>query len=127
MREKLLKLLDNSYAVYSNFPVAAIVVMNDGREFCGVNVENASYGATICAERSAIVSAISAGYKRRDFKELYIMTKSDKVSTCCCICGQVISEMFNEDAKVVCMNEKDEDEYKVRDLCVYPFLDEDLK
>ena len=61
MREKLLKLLDNSYAVYSNFPVAAIVVMNDGREFCGVNVENASYGATICAERSAIVSAISAG------------------------------------------------------------------
>ena len=38
MREKLLKLLDNSYAVYSNFPVAAIVVMNDGREFCGVNV-----------------------------------------------------------------------------------------
>ena len=62
-----------------------------------------------------------------DFKELYIMTKSDKVSTCCFICRQVISEMFNEDAKVVCMNEKDEDEYKVRDLCVYPFLDEDLK
>ena len=127
MREKLLKLLDNIYAVYSNFPVAAIVVMNDGREFCGVNVENASYGATICAERSAIVSAISAGYKRHDFKELYIMTKSVKVSTCCFICRQVISEMFNEDAKVVCMNEKDEDEYKVRDLCVYPFLDEDLK
>ena len=127
MREKLLKLLDNSYAVYSNFPVAAIVVMNDGREFCGVNVENASYGATICAERSAIVSAISEGYKRHYFKELYIMTKNNKLSTCCFICRQVISEMFNEDAKVVCMNEKDEDEYKVRDLCVYPFLDEDLK
>ena len=50
MRDKLLKLLENSYCVYSNFPVAAIAVMNDGKEFAGVNVENASYGATICAE-----------------------------------------------------------------------------
>ena len=127
MEESLKRLLRNSYSPYSNFKVSAICLMKDGKTFGGVNVENASYGATICAERSAIVSAISAGYKRHDFKELYIMTKSDKVSTCCFICRQVISEMFNEDAKVVCMNEKDEDEYKVRDLCVYPFLDEDLK
>ena len=70
MREKLTELLKNSYSPYSKFPVAAIVVMKDGREFSGVNVENASYGATICAERSAIVSAISHGYKKGDFKEL---------------------------------------------------------
>ena len=127
MRDKLLKLLENSYCAYSNFPVAAIAVMNDGKEFCGVNVENASYGATICAERSAIVSAISNGYKRKDFKELYIMTKSNKVSTCCFICRQVISEMFPKDAKVTCMNETNEEVYTVAELCTFPFDDEDLK
>ena len=127
MRDKLLKVLENSYSPYSNFKVAAIVVMNDGKEFSGVNVENASYGATICAERSAIVSAVSNGYKKGDFKELYIMTKSNKVSTCCFICRQVISEFFDKDSKVVCMNENSEEEYKVRDLCTFPFNDEDLK
>lgn len=54
MKEKLVSLLNHSYSPYSHFRVAAIVVMKDGREFNGVNVENASYGATICAERSAI-------------------------------------------------------------------------
>ncbi|MDE5538947.1 MAG: hypothetical protein K2J20_00470 [Bacilli bacterium] len=66
MREKLVKLLDNSYSPYSKFRVACIAVMKDGKEFPGVNVENASYGASICAERSAILSAISNGYKRYD-------------------------------------------------------------
>ena len=68
MQERLKELLKNSYSPYSNFKVAAIVVMKDGKEFNGVNVENASYGAAICAERSAIVSAISAGYRNGDFK-----------------------------------------------------------
>ena len=68
MKEKLIKLFENSYSPYSKFRVASIVVMKDGKEFSGVNVENASYGAAICAERSAIVNAISAGYKRYDFK-----------------------------------------------------------
>ena len=64
MKDKLIKLLDNAYSPYSKYRVAAIVLMKDGKEFYGVNVENASYGATICAERSAIVSAISNGYKK---------------------------------------------------------------
>ena len=76
MKDKLLKLLENSYSPYSKFRVSAIAVMKDGKEFCGVNVENASYGAAICAERSAIVSAISAGYKRYDFRELNLMVGS---------------------------------------------------
>ena len=68
MKEKLIKLLGNSYSPYSHFRVAASVVMQDGKEFNGVNVENASYGASICAERSAILNAISSDYKKREFK-----------------------------------------------------------
>ena len=128
MRERLEQLLEHSYSPYSQFPVASIVVMKDGKEFYGVNVENASYGASICAERSAMVSAISAGYRKFDFKTLYIMTTSNRVSTCCFLCRQVISEFFEEDCDIICMNKAGlEEHYKVADLCPYPFHDEDLK
>ena len=80
MKEKLLNLLNNSYSPYSNFKVACIVVTKDNKEFIGVNVENSSYGATICAERSAILSAISNGYKKHDFEKLYVMCDSLKIS-----------------------------------------------
>lgn len=79
MIEKLRELLKNSYSPYSNFAVSAIAVMKDGKEFNGTNVENASYGAGICAERSAILSAISNGYKKYDFKELNIMVSSGNI------------------------------------------------
>ena len=127
MREKLTELLKNSYSPYSKFPVAAIVVMKDGREFSGVNVENASYGATICAERSAIVSAISHGYKKGDFKELYIMVNTEKVSTCCFLCRQVMIELFDKDVKITCMSQTEEKVFTVNDFCPYPFDEGDLK
>ncbi len=128
MKEKLLKLLENSYSPYSKFRVATIVVMKDGKEFLGVNVENASYGATICAERSAIVSAISSGYKKGDFKEIYVMCDSPKISSSCFICRQVISEFFNSDGKVIFMSNLGEQKtYTVREICPVPFNEEDLK
>ena len=68
MVEKLKKLLNNAYSPYYKFPVAAIAIMNDGSEFCGVNVENAN-GTSICAERNAIANAVAHGYKKGDFKE----------------------------------------------------------
>lgn len=127
MKEKLLKLLDNSYSPYSNFRVAAIAVMKDGREFFGVNVENASYGASVCAERSAILSAISNGYKRYDFDKLYIMCDNDKIGMSCFLCRMVISELFERDRKVIAMNPKGDTEiHTVEELCPYPFSDKDL-
>ena len=127
MKEKLQKLLENSYSPYSNFPVSAIVVMKDGKEFNGVNVENASFGATICAERNAFTTAIAYGYKPKDFEKLYIMTKGE-ISTPCFICRQFITEFFSEDKEVVCMNEQGmEKVYKVSELCPYPFNEGDLK
>ena len=128
MKEKLIKLLENSYSPYSNFRVASIVVMKDGAEFCGVNVENASYDATICAERSAILSAISNGYKKQDFKYLYVMCDSDKIGMCCFDCRMVISELFDKDLKIIAMNNKgDEIIHTVEELCPYPFGSENLK
>ena len=128
MKEKLIKLLDNSYSPYSHFRVAAILVCKDKREFNGVNVENASYGATICAERSAILSAVSAGYKKGDFEELYVMCDNDKIGMPCFICRQVFTEFFEQNMNVICMNPKGESIVKtVSELCPYPFDSEDLK
>lgn len=127
MKDKLIKLLDNSYSPYSKFRVAAITIMKDGKEFSGVNIENASYGVSNCAERSAIYSAISNGYKRYDFEELYVMCDCNDIGTPCFICRQVISEMFEKNKKVICMNPKGESvTYKVSDLCPYPFGDDTL-
>lgn len=128
MKEKLKELLKNSYSPYSNFKVAAIAVMKDGKEFNGVNVENASYGAAICAERSAIVSAISNGYKNGDFKELHVMVGSGKIGMPCFICRQVISEMFEKNCAVYCYDTNGNvDKYTVEQLCPYPFNSEDLR
>lgn len=127
MREKLIKLLENSYSPYSSFQVASIAVMKDGREFNGVNVENASYGASICAERSAIASAISNGYKKHDFDKLYIMVSGNKLSTSCFLCRQVISELFEEDKEIILISKDGEKKvFTVKELCPYPFNEGDL-
>ena len=127
MREQLIDLLNNSYSPYSKFRVAAIVVMKDGQVFKGVNVENASYGATICAERGAITNAIANGYKKHDFEELYVMCDSDKVGTCCFICRQVIEEFFEPDKKITMMTPNGDKLIKtVSELCPYPFNEENL-
>ena len=128
MTEKLLELQKNSYSPYSHYAVSAIVVMKDGKEFKGVNVENASYGATICAERSAILSAISNGYHKGDFKELYGMVSSGDIGTPCFLCRQVISELFPKEALIHCVSTTGEEKVYTKDeLCPYPFGEEDLK
>lgn len=127
MKEKLLKLLDNSYAPYSRFRVSAIIVMKDGREISGVNVENASYGATICAERNAITTAITLGYKKEDFDKLYVMTSGKKISSCCFMCRQLITEFFDKNSLVTLMDmEGNHKELTVSKLCPYPFDETDL-
>ena len=127
MYNKLVKLLENAYAPYSNFKVACIVKLKDGIEVSGVNVENASYGATICAERNAITSAISLGYKKKDFDSIYIMTSSGNFDSCCFLCRQVILEFFDVNCKVIFVNNKGEyEEHLVSELCPYPFSSDNL-
>ena len=128
MKEKLVKLLDNSYAPYSNYRVAAIVVMNDGKEFTGVNVESASYGATICAERVAILKAVSEGYRKGDFKSLFIINSSNGIGSPCMLCRQVFVEFFENDLEVTCYSFDGKSRTnKVSELCTIPFSEVDLQ
>lgn len=128
MKEQLKELLNNSYSPYSHFRVAAIAVTKDGQTFKGVNVENATYGATICAERSALLGAISAGYKRYEIESLYVMCDNEKIGMPCFACRAVISELMEPDKLVIAMNPNGEEErHTVAELCPYPFSDEDLK
>ncbi len=126
MEESLKRLLKNSYSPYSGFRVAAIVLMKDGKTFAGVNVENASYGATICAERVAITGAIARGYKKGDFKELHVMVDSDIIGMPCFICRQVISEFFLKETKVYAYSRGDMKEFTVDEICPYPFTEDNL-
>lgn len=128
MEESLKRLLKNSYSPYSGFRVAAICLMKDGKSFGGVNVENASYGATICAERVAIDSAIASGYKKGEFSKLYVMCDSERVASSCFLCRQVINEFFDrEDEIILYSNDGDKETYLVKELCPYPFGSGDLK
>ena len=127
MKEKLLELLNKSYAPYSNFRVSAIIETTDNNIYTGVNIENASYGATVCAERVAIFKAVSEGYRKGDFKRLHVMVDSPKISSCCFMCRQVISEFFNNDTEIILYNNKGEYKtYTKEKLCPLPFDSEDL-
>jgi len=80
----------NAYAPYSAYPVGAAVMTSDGHVFVGVNVENASFGLSICAERHAVGAAVASG--RRQFLALAIVTSSSPPATPCGACRQVLAE-----------------------------------
>lgn len=88
----------NAYAPYSKFKVGAALATPEGEIFVGCNVENASYGLTCCAERSAIFGMISAGCRKID--RLVIYTATPKATAPCGACRQVINE-FGPDARVI--------------------------
>lgn len=82
--------LKNSHSPYSNFRVGAAIASSDGTIFVGTNVENVSYGLTICAERAAIFAAVSKGHK--SFTDLAIASSSGKPAFPCGACRQVLAE-----------------------------------
>ncbi|MBT0651960.1 cytidine deaminase [Geomobilimonas luticola] len=93
------KAKDNAYCRYSNFQVGAAVLAKDGNIIKGCNVENASYGLTMCAERTALFKATSEGYKPGDFEAIAIAASADDFSPCGA-CRQVINE-FGDDMVVI--------------------------
>lgn len=109
-----LEVRQRAYAKYSNFLVGAALLAADGRIFTGCNVENCSYGLTICAERSAVFSAVAAGHQK--FERLAIASTGGV--TPCGACRQVLAE-FAPDLPILLVNVDQPDaivEANLRDL-----------
>lgn len=125
MKDKLKELLKNSYAPYSNMHFACIVEGENGSFYEGVNVENASFGGTICAERNAINNAISHG--ERKIKALYLMSDDEEFHFPCNICKQTFTEFFDNDVIFNIMNKNgDMKVYTYKEIMNTVFSKEDV-
>lgn len=107
-----IKARELAYVPYSNFKVGAAIEMEDGSIYTGCNIENASYGATNCAERTAIFKAISEGH--RIIKKIAVVGDMSAYTSPCGICRQVIAEFADKDIKIILV--KNEEEFQVKTL-----------
>lgn len=103
----------NSYAPYSKFNVGAVALCGE-KIYIGCNIENASFGATICAERCAIFKAVSDGCTKID--KIVIVCSTHDFAYPCGICRQVMTEFMDENGIIVVTNDKEIREYKLSDL-----------
>ncbi|HHZ11845.1 MAG TPA: cytidine deaminase [Acholeplasmataceae bacterium] len=125
--EEVLKAYRNAYTPYSKFNVGAALLMEDGTIITGSNIENASYGLSNCAERSALFAAYSQGFRKKDIKRMMIIGGTDRPISPCGACRQVMSELIDLDVEVVLTNLKgDKKIMKVKDFLPYVFTDGDL-
>ncbi len=125
MDEELAKLLmqrarealGNSYSPYSKLKVGAALLTEDGKIFTGVNVENASYSLTICAERVAVFKAVSEGFRK--FKAIAITSDRGKIMPCGA-CRQVLAE-FSPHMKVIVGDKDNFEIYELEELLPHSF------
>lgn len=120
------KVLCNAYAPYSNFHVGACLKMKDGTYICGVNVENASYGLTNCAERSAIFRALSQGYHKEDILCMAIVSSAKHIISPCGACRQVLAECMPIHAPIILSDGMRHQETTISELLPMGFTQEDL-
>lgn len=99
LKDAASKAVAEAYCPYSEFPVGAAVLAEDGVVFSGCNIENASYGLTICAERVALFNAVRSGARR--IKAVAVFTPTDQPHTPCGACRQALRE-FGAEADVFC-------------------------
>ena len=118
-------MLDRAYCPYSHFPVGAALECGDGTVFTGCNIENAAYGATICAERAAVTKAVGEGH--RDFVRIVIAGRSRDFCVPCGTCRQVLRE-FAPGMEVICLNGAGEElRLTLEDLLPHSFGPEHLQ
>ena len=117
--EKAKEAMKNSYSPYSNFKVGACLLWSDGTTFTGCNIENASFGGTNCAERTAIFKAVSEGY--RDFSKIAVVGSGNDLTFPCGICLQVMAEFMIDGEFVLEDNNSNIKTFKVRELIPYAF------
>ena len=114
----------NAYAPYSKFHVGAAIEAEDGRVFVGCNVENASYGLTICAERMAVGAAAVAGARR--FRRVVVTTAVEPPASPCGACRQLLLE-FGDGMEIIGVGPQSERRWTLRDLLPDAFSRESLK
>ena len=115
MKEKLLKLANNSYSPYSKYKVGAAALLKDGTIVIGTNIENASFGLSMCAERVCLYNVYSKGYSKNDIISMCIATKN--LATPCGACRQVMAELLNPNTVIILTDEHiNTKEYQVKDL-----------
>ena len=115
----------NSYSPYSNFRVSSVVLTKKGNIYKGVNIENAAYSVTLCAERSALSSAISAGDREID---TIVITGDSTMTYPCGVCRQFMAEFLDSDSKIVIANSIENYKiYGLDDILPYNFSKKDLE
>ena len=119
--EAALAVRENAFAAYSHFKVGAAIVDSTGRIHTGCNVENATYGLTVCAERVAVFKAISEGVKPGQFRRVAIAADTDTLTPPCGACRQILWE-FCGDIEIVMVNARGKTEtYHLKELFPKPF------
>ena len=116
--------MKSAYAPYSHFSVGAAVETDDGEVYCGCNIENSSYGATICAERTAISKAVSEGYRR--ITRIAICDSNNSFAWPCGICRQVMSEFAVEDFYVILEDKGKLSNFFLKELLPNSFSGKDM-
>jgi cytidine deaminase len=116
--------MENAYAPYSRFHVGAAIEAEDGSVHVGCNVENASYGLTICAERMAVGAAVAAG--KRKFARVVVASAVEPPATPCGACRQLLAE-FGLDLEVITAGPKSQRRWRLRDLLPEAFTPESLQ
>ncbi len=118
------KARENAYAPYSKFKVGAALLTKSGKAFTGCNVENSSFGASMCAERVAVFKAVSTG--EREFTEIAVVTDTKDPAMPCGMCRQVLSE-FAPNIKIYAANLNGKiKEITLEKLLPYAFTKENL-
>lgn len=115
--------MENAYAPYSRFHVGAAIEADDGSIHVGCNVENASYGLTICAERMAVGAAVAAG--KRKLKRVAVATAVEPPATPCGACRQLLAE-FGLDLEIIAVGPSSERRWRLRELLPEAFTRESL-
>ena len=112
--------MEYAYAPYSHFRVGAALLCEDGTVYTGCNIENAAYGPTNCAERTAFFKAVSEG--QREFTAIAVISDSDTFTAPCGVCRQVMSEFCGPDFQILMCNSKKEYQMiSLRELLPFAF------
>ncbi len=122
--EKAKEALENAHVPYSHYTVGAAVLTEDGNVYSGCNIENASYGATVCAERVAIFKAVSNGEKK--MKAIALVTGAGDFPTPCGICRQVMAEFAMDDFEIIMSNDEKTEIYKMDEILPLSFTSKNL-